>query len=488
MLGRRRTFFRRDGRAGPRVGFPGARGLLLTVAAVVGVGLWTTACGDGGEPGSSPFDDGGLLDGGPARDDGSEDAGPVAPELLLPRTGLVPEELAVLVADGDQVSEALGAYYLEARGLPMANLVELPITTGEAVMSREDFAVVQNALAEALPDGIQAFLLTWTEPYRVDCMSITTAFALGFDEAFCRTMAPCSPTAAIDYNGSASTRPFDDHGLRPTMMLAVRPDDADGEPDPDAAIAAGQALIDRGVAADDTFPTGDGYYMRTGDNARSGPRALAFSQMPELWSHDGGLRVFFRDGPGQGDDVVLRDVEDVLFYATGAVRVADIASNRYLPGAVAEHLTSFGGQVPDSGQMSILEWLEAGATASYGTVIEPCNFPQKFPEHRLLVDFYVRGNTVVEALWKSVAWPGEGLFVGEPLARPWGRQDARVEGDEVVFTTTALGPRDEGVIEAADDRDGPWRVVADGFTTARPRQVELRAPLDGARFYRLGIR
>ena len=29
--------------------------------------------------------------------------------------------------------------------------------------------------------------------------------------------------------------------------------------------------------------------------------------------------------------------------------------------------------------MSSLKWLEAGATASYGTVVEPCSFPQKFP-------------------------------------------------------------------------------------------------------------
>jgi xylose isomerase len=28
---------------------------------------------------------------------------------------------------------------------------------------------------------------------------------------------------------------------------------------------------------------------------------------------------------------------------------------------------------------------------------------------------------LIEAYWKSVAWPGQGLFVGEPLARPWGR-------------------------------------------------------------------
>jgi threonine synthase len=30
--------------------------------------------------------------------------------------------------------------------------------------------------------------------------------------------------------------------------------------------------------------------------------------------------------------------------------------------------------------MSALRWLEAGASGSYGTVVEPCNHPAKFPD------------------------------------------------------------------------------------------------------------
>ena len=35
--------------------------------------------------------------------------------------------------------------------------------------------------------------------------------------------------------------------------------------------------------------------------------------------------------------------------------------------------------------MSALDWLESGATASYGTVSEPCNHLQKFPHPQLLL-------------------------------------------------------------------------------------------------------
>jgi len=59
------------------------------------------------------------------------------------------------------------------------------------------------------------------------------------------------------------------------------------------------------------------------------------------------------------------------------------------------------------------------ATGSFGTVEEPCNFVQKFPRASVLVKHYQRGNTLIEAYWKSVQWPGQGLFLGDPLARPW---------------------------------------------------------------------
>jgi uncharacterized protein (TIGR03790 family) len=69
--------------------------------------------------------------------------------------------------------------------------------------------------------------------------------------------------------------------------------------------------------------------------------------------------------------------------------------------------------------MSALRWLEAGATGSYGTVVEPCNFLAKFPNPSLLLTYYRRGDTLIEAYWRSVAMPGQGVFIGEPLARPW---------------------------------------------------------------------
>jgi uncharacterized protein (TIGR03790 family) len=73
--------------------------------------------------------------------------------------------------------------------------------------------------------------------------------------------------------------------------------------------------------------------------------------------------------------------------------------------------------------MSAISWLKQGATASYGSVSEPCSFPEKFPDVRVLFEHYLHGETALEAYWKSVAMPGQGLFIGEPLARPYATHD-----------------------------------------------------------------
>ncbi|MCB0066493.1 MAG: TIGR03790 family protein, partial [Caldilineaceae bacterium] len=95
----------------------------------------------------------------------------------------------------------------------------------------------------------------------------------------------------------------------------------------------------------------------------------------------------------------------------------------WVPGGVGDHLTSVGGVLDGSGsQMSATAWIASGATASYGTVSEPCAHPQKFPHSQVLLLQYAQGSSVIEAYWKSVAWPQQGVFIGEPLAAPFARR------------------------------------------------------------------
>src|SRR5439155_15366175 len=129
----------------------------------------------------------------------------------------------------------------------------------------------------------------------------------------------------------------------------------------------------------------------------------------------------------------------------------------YLDGAIADHLTSWGGvMVVASGQTSALEWLSAGATGSYGTSTEPCSFRAKFPEPGVVIAHYLSGESLVEAYWKSVQMPGQGVFIGDPLARPFGGMRITRSAAGTVVLTRALPPGNY-IVEAATSSIGPFR-------------------------------
>jgi len=326
-----------------------------------------------------------------------------------------------------------------------------------------------------LPSSVQGLVISWTTPYRVDCMSVTSAFSLGYDKKYCNTTGgACGATAQVAYFDSDSTAPFTDYGIRPSMMLAAK----------DATNA--KALVDRGVSADDTFPTGNGFLVRTTDSARS-VRWPQFVALTQTWTHPEVMTLSYVDNSDGSGSNLIQNEKDVLFYFTGLANVGGIDTNTYRPGAVADHLTSFGGQVPTSGQMSVVAWLEAGATASYGTVVEPCNYTSKFPDPRVLLPRYYRGGSVLEAYWKSVRTPGEGLFVGEPLARPWGKTIVSWDQGTLVIETTMLDPKHTYAIEAAPSASGPFTPVQTAISIAYEQRAVIKLTDAVAAYYRLVV-
>jgi uncharacterized protein (TIGR03790 family) len=326
----------------------------------------------------------------------NEPTGSVAGQPIEPAT------LAVIVNDADPLSRRIGAYYAQQRQIPEKNLIHVRFAPGARAMTRGEFERVLADVNAGAPPSIQAYALAWTQPYRVACMSITTAFAAGFDEAFCAE--GCKATRTSPYYDSDSRRPHEDFGWRPAMLLA-------GKDYEDV-----KALIDRGVAADGTHPRGAGYLVSTDDPARN-VRSRFYPGILLMQSDRFSFELVASNA--------LRYRTNVMFYFTGLADVPGIETNRFLPGAIADHLTSSGGQLTGSTQMSSLRWLEAGATGSYGTVVEPCDFTQKFPRPDIVINRYLNGETLLEAYWKSVAWPGQGVFIGEPLAAPFrGGKDA----------------------------------------------------------------
>lgn len=309
---------------------------------------------------------------------------------------LQPSQLAIVVNDADPDSVAVGAYYRKRRGIPRANVVHVSIPGKPRALGAGQFARLREQIDARLGPQVQALLFVWTAPYAVECNSITGAYTLGFDPAQCvRTCARGRPSR---YFNAASRRPFSDLGMRISMLL------------PTASVAEARALIDRGVASGFRTVPASAYYLVTSDRTRN-TRALFFPPSGRIAARRLTTRTLRAD--------VLEGARDILIYQTGMARVDKLETLGFVPGALADHLTSLGGDLLGSGQMSSLRWLEAGATASYGAVSEPCNYWQKFPNPTVLLRHYVQGDSAIEAYWKSVAWPTQGLFIGEPLAAPY---------------------------------------------------------------------
>lgn len=334
-----------------------------------------------------------------------------ASSLVLRWQGAVPrvqgrlraEDLGVVINTSDPYSVAVGEYYVRRRGVPQEQVlrVSLPV---QATLPADVFQGLVEQIRGHMGPAVQALALVWRQPYAVGCQSITSAITLGLDPALCSHScgAPQQPSR---YFNARSSQPFKDLGLRPSMLLAA------------ADVGAGQALVDRGAASDHsllaTQAPVQALYLYNDDMARSVRLPLFPPPGPV-----GRSPVAVHLGKGVVPDKPTR----MLLVQTGAARLdgLDGLNGQWVPGALADHLTSFGGVLDGSaGQSPALDWITSGATASYGTVSEPCNHVQKFPHPQLLLLHYLQGASALEAYWKSVAWPQQGVFIGEPLAAPF---------------------------------------------------------------------
>ena len=177
------------------------------------------------------------------------------PLLLVPKTALTAADLAVVVNDRDPLSVTIGDYYRKRRGIPADNVIHVSLPPDRNEISAAVFKDTWARVNRATPPGVQAYVLTWLKPYRAACMSITSAFAFGFSEAYCAT--GCRTTKHSPYFDSNSSAPYTEYHVRPTMSIAAR------------NLADARALIDRGVASDDTLPAGTGYLVETADARRN---------------------------------------------------------------------------------------------------------------------------------------------------------------------------------------------------------------------------
>lgn len=323
----------------------------------------------------------------------------------LGSTPLQARQLALVINDADPLSRAIGRHYQQARRIPAGQVIRVQIPPGPT-LSLSHYQRLMRQLRQQTPAHVQAYALAWAAPWRVGCVSITSAISFGRLRSGCHDTCRATPANPWYARGDIR-RPWSQLRLRPSMLLA--------------ATSPGQAraLIDRGVAADGSAPPGTVYLLSSSDRLRN-VRAASYPATRNLLGPSLQIRQLQTDA--------LLGIRGAIALFTGLPSVVDLSGGRFRPGAVADHLTSSGGMLTGrsgssrdggNGQMSALRWLEAGATGSYGTVVEPCNLSGKFPHPGLVLTYYRRGDTLLESYWRSVAMPDQGVFIGEPLARPW---------------------------------------------------------------------
>ena len=172
------------------------------------------------------------------------------------------------------------------------------------------------------------------------------------------------------------------------------------------------------VASDGRFPDGTVYLMENSD-VRAETREGAFYSTVAALKQRGHRAEILTAGREGQNGIVPQNKQDVIGVVAGTRRFDwGRSHSRMLPGAIAESLTSYGGDFDNSAQTKLTEFLRYGAAGSSGAVAEPYSIQAKFPVPALHIH-YADGSSLAEAFYESVQAPYQLIIVGEPLARPF---------------------------------------------------------------------
>jgi uncharacterized protein (TIGR03790 family) len=318
----------------------------------------------------------------------------------------------VIVNQASSNSCELANYYCQQRQVPPQNVLYINWTGGNTMWASND---LQTTLVTPLLNMLASRQLTNQIDYVVLSMDIPFQTSDG--------SAVDSTTAALFYGlrlGNGSD-PWGTTNSYAASEAVFNPNATVGSPGysflttmiTGDSLAQAEQLVNQGVASDGTFPQQPVILAKSSDVSRN-IRYVYFDNA-----------IF--DVNILGVSSILRTNTDsvswlnpCLGYETGLADFS-VAQGLFVPGAIADSLTSYGGVIfGNNGQTSLLAFTTNGAAGSYGTVAEPEADTQKFPNPE--VYFYqARGFSLAESYYQSVNIPYLGLMVAEPLAAPFAR-------------------------------------------------------------------
>ena len=334
--------------------------------------------------------------------------------------------MVVVVNQNSTNSVELGNYYCQKRQVPPQNMLRINWSGSRIQWTASELttALVNPLTAmlqsRELTNQIDFVLLSMDIPYRVTqggdsstagVNSTTAALLYGFkpDGPLQFPGAPIScnlpDSATNSYAGSEAVfrfNPPDQASGTPLLAMMLT-----GE-----TLAQARTVIDQGVSSDGSFPVQTAYLVKSVDLLRN----VRYANFDDAAFNTQLLGFYLLK---RTNNVAPYQLGRILGYQGGSA-VFSAGLNVFSPGAMADQLTSFGGYLFEysGGQTTLLEFLKAGASASYGTIVEPCNWLEKFPNAQNYF-YQARGFSLAESYYQSLAHPYQGVLVGEPLAAPF---------------------------------------------------------------------
>ncbi len=176
--------------------------------------------------------------------------------------------------------------------------------------------------------------------------------------------------------------------------------------------------LGRSRESDAKHPKGTVYLMEN-NNVRTETRQPWFAETCALLGSIGhACEILTRKKNGE-TGILPKNRRDIIGLVAGYRRFHwKRSGSSLLPGAIAEALTSYGGDFDNRAQTKLTEFLRQGASGSSGAVAEPYSFHQKFPLP-LMHYYYALGYSLAESWYQAVASPYQNILIGDPLTNPF---------------------------------------------------------------------
>jgi len=307
-------------------------------------------------------------------------------------------------------SVELGNYFCERRQVPPENVLRVNWTGGNVSWTSDEFQLfLLNPLiamlsARQLTNQIDYLVLSMDFPFQTLNGSVVNSTTSALFYGLKTDSGPAWAGITNSYAGSEQifrqARPASASGASflTTMLTA-------------GSLAQAKTLVDQGVNGDATFPAQTVLLAKSFDPARNVRHRLFDNAIFNV-----------RLSPAKGYSLARVNADipptppPLLGLQTGLAYFS-LPDNSFVPGAMADSMTSFGGMLAGSDQTTLLAFIHAGASGSYGTVAEPLSVPEKFPNPQNYF-YQSRGFNLAECYYQSLAVPYQGLIGAEPLSAP----------------------------------------------------------------------